>query len=86
MRRLFTQHPETVGETYWQHMHSASTFAVKMFIGAFCCLVHALLPFLFEKTGSGIITSLYDRMVLNRHRSSADKPQGPVEHVLDSKA
>jgi len=30
------------------------------------CLVHALLPFLFVKTGSRIIMELNERMVANR--------------------
>ena len=71
MNKLFTEHPETVGETYFQHLHTASYFGVKMFLGAFCCFVHAIFPFLFEKTGSKIITGLHDRMIINRHRSPA---------------
>ena len=69
MNKLFTEHPETVGETYLQHMHTASYFGVKMLIGAFCCFIHAIFPFMFEKTGSVIITGLHDRMIINRHRS-----------------
>jgi len=71
MHRLLTQHPETVGETYFQHMYSASYFGLKMLGGAFCCFVHAILPFMFEKKGSRIITDLHDRMITNRHRSPA---------------
>ena len=70
MTNLFTAHPDTVGETYFQHMYSASSFGIKMFGAAFCCFVHALFPFMFEKTGSRIIAGLHDRMVTNRHRSS----------------
>jgi len=69
MRKLFTDHPETVGETYFQHMYAASSFGVKMLGGAFCCFVHAVLPFMFEKSASITITALHDRMVTNRHRS-----------------
>ncbi|QHE91464.1 hypothetical protein PI93_021720 [Pandoraea fibrosis] len=66
--KIFTQHPASVGENYLQHMGSALSFALPL-LGAFlACLVHALLPFLFAKTGSRIITRLHDRMVTNRHR------------------
>lgn len=71
MKTIFTEHPQTVGETYFQHMHSASYFAVKMLGGALCCIVHAIFPFLFEKTGSTIIIGLHDRMVTNRQRLPA---------------
>jgi len=70
MRKLFTEHPETVGETYFQHMYSASSFGLRMLVAAFCCLVHAIFPFLFEKTAGTMVTGLYDRMILNRHRAS----------------
>jgi len=64
----FTEHPRSVGETYFQHMTSAATFSGRMFTGALCCLLHAIFPFLFERTASGIIAELYDRMVANRVR------------------
>lgn len=66
--RLFTEHPRSVGETYFQHMASAAAFSGRMFAGALCCLLHAVFPFLFERTASGIIAGLYDHMVANRTR------------------
>jgi hypothetical protein len=66
--RLFTEHPATVGETYAQHFVHAMSFAVTMFLGSLACLVHALLPFLFLKTGSNCIVRLHDRMVVNRDK------------------
>jgi len=66
LQRLFTEHPASVGETYFQHLGTAGWFFVQMIVGAFACLMHALFPFLFVKTGSRIITVLHDRMVTNR--------------------
>jgi len=71
VRNPFTDHPATVGETYWQHLASAWGFSWRMMLASLACLVHALLPFLFEKTGSRAITQLHDRMVVNRHRHAA---------------
>ena len=48
---LFTAHPATVGETYLQHLHSAAKFSALMFCGAAACLIHAVLPFAFVRTG-----------------------------------
>lgn len=62
----FTAHPATVGETYFQHMRSAGAFAVLLFLGSMACLLHAILPFAFERTGSNFVRTLYDRMVTNR--------------------
>jgi hypothetical protein len=64
--RLFTEHPESVGETYGQHMLHAGHFGLRMIGGGIACLVHAALPFLFCKTGSRAIAELNERMVIQR--------------------
>lgn len=87
--RLFTEHPESVGETYGEHFVVASTFSLRLLGGALCCAVHAVFPFLFEKTGSRIITELHDRMVANRsrvahsHADGASMPAGVTEAASD---
>lgn len=68
--KLFTAHPASVGETYGEHMVMAAGFAVRLLLASLACLVHAVFPFLFVKTGSGMITQLHDRMVTNRVRKS----------------
>ena len=68
IQRLFNEHPASVGETYWGHLLRASWFAGKMLMGAGACFIHALLPFLFVKTGSETITQLHAAMVTNRRR------------------
>lgn len=64
--RAFTEHPASVGETYTEHMARAACFGVRMIGAGIACLVHALLPFLFERTGSAAIAELNDRMITNR--------------------
>ena len=66
--RLFTEHPASVDETYGEHMAVAGSFGVRMIVAGLACLVHALLPFLFVKTGSLAITELHERMVAKRRR------------------
>ena len=72
MKRLispFNEHPASVGETYAQHLVSASRFSLRMIGAGICCFVHGLLPFLFVKTGSDTVTRLHDRMVTHRERT-----------------
>jgi len=68
IQRLFNEHPASVGESYWEHLLRASWFAGKMLLGAGACFIHALLPFLFVKTGSETIVQLHAAMVANRRR------------------
>ena len=65
--KVFTEHPASVGETYLQHFRHALGFSTRMLTGGLACFVHAVFPFLFVTTGSGIIKVLHDRMVVNRH-------------------
>ena len=69
MNRL-TDHLQEIGETYPQHLIKASGFAATMLAGGVACLVHALLPFLFVRTGSDCIRRLNEEMVQNRKRPS----------------
>jgi len=74
-----TEHPASVGETYTEHMASAWGFSARMAVGALACFVHGLFPFLFTRTGSGIIAELNSRMILNRSRQRAPSTIGSLE-------
>ena len=67
---MFTTHPDSVGESYFQHMGMAFSFALTMLLSAIAGLIHGVFPFLFVKTGSSTITRLYERMVSRRNRSA----------------
>ena len=72
MSRLsFTAHPAAVGETYFEHLRTASGFSIRLIGGGLAGFVHAVLPFLFTSTGSRVIATLHDRMVINRSRIKA---------------
>lgn len=66
MLRAFTQHPQTVGESYFEHLGSAWGFASTMMVGAIACLLHGLFPFAFQSAGSRRIRELHERMVTHR--------------------
>lgn len=70
LTRAFTEHPAAVGETWGQHATTAFGFALSLQIAALAALVHAVLPFMFVKTASRIITQLYGRMVSHRALST----------------
>ena len=68
LKALFCDHPASVDETYSEHLAAAGGFALRLFAASLVCTVHAILPFLFVKTGSTMIEELHDRMVTNRRR------------------
>ena len=62
MANPFTQHPEEIGETYIGHMATAAGFGATMVLGGLCVMVHAVLPFLFEHTGTRTMQKLHKKM------------------------
>lgn len=68
LRELFIDHPKSVDETYGEHLLVALSFGTTMIVAGLACVVHALVPGLFIRTGSETIARLHDRMVTNRRR------------------
>ena len=73
IRRMFTEHPETVGETYGEHFFQANRFAFRMFTASIACFIHGLIPCLFVKTGSNAIQQLNEWMVEHRDRQTPER-------------
>jgi len=61
MKSLFVAHPQSVDESYVEHMAFAGRFSAVLFLAAGAALVHAVLPFAFEKTASRMVARLYER-------------------------
>jgi hypothetical protein len=70
LRKLFTDHPNSVDESYFEHLLAASSFGLTMIFYGLLCLIHAVLPFLFEKSASIAIDRLYVRMVTHRNKNN----------------
>ncbi len=59
--KLFLDHPNSVGESYWEHAWFAARFSATLFAAAFAALVHAVFPWIFEKTASRLVADMYAR-------------------------
>ena len=57
--KLFLDHSQTVEESYREYAVFADWFAGQLCVAAFCALIHALIPGMFEKTASKIVARLY---------------------------
>ena len=83
MTNIFTKHPHSIDESYFQHLRFAMQFGGTMLIGGLACCIHAVFPFLFEKTGSNLLLKLtrhfVDRMPEVEARVMA------ISEVIDKK-
>jgi hypothetical protein len=78
MYTLFTAHPHKVNETYGEHFMIASRIGTQMVIGGFACIIHALFPFLFERTGSDTIYKLATMITERRNRAEGCDKEGGI--------
>ena len=83
-RWSFTEHPESVGESWFEHLRQAWSFGGRMILAGVACLLHGLFPFLFVKTGSNAVRGLFDRMVTNRNakRAAAIETETATQHQM----
>ena len=61
-RRLFLSHPESVGESYFQHQRVALSFALPLLGAGLAAALHALVPAMCERTAGDIIRRLHGRL------------------------
>lgn len=83
IRRLFLDHPASVGESYAEHFGVAARFGTTMIGAGLAALVHAVLPIAFKSTGSRTVMRLNRQIVDQRAAVSADELQRrTVEYVI----
>lgn len=75
-RRLFLNHPQSVGETYGQHAGFALGVGFRMIGAGLACMLHGLFPFLFVKTGSKCISELNDCLQERKPTAAPSALQG----------
>lgn len=53
-KKLFTDHPNEMGESYIEHLICASMYGVRMVFAGFAAIIHSIFPFLFQTTASDL--------------------------------
>lgn len=66
--KAFTEHPASVGETYFQHLRMSFSFGFRMCVAGMGCLLHGIFPFLCTRSGSKMICELHTEMVTHRDK------------------
>ena len=69
--RFLLAHPRAVGESYSEHAGIASRFGATMVAGGVKCLIHAVLPAVFERSASDCVAKLNAELT-RRRAASAD--------------
>ncbi len=80
LKRIFLEHPRTVGESYLEHQRSAFGFGGSLLVAGLICLAHGLVPAWFETTASRKVAALHVAMTAKRRRVPAG--QDPADNVI----
>ncbi len=75
LHALFKDHPASVGEGYFEHMFFAGRAGLRLVGAGLAALVHAVFPFLCERTASNLIIAMHDDMVARRSTAKASEDQ-----------
>ncbi len=64
--KKFTEHPHSVGETYWQHFKFAMFISLHSIVISTFAFFHALFPFLFVSAASDRLEKVYQAIQVRR--------------------
>ena len=64
--RFFTEHPSSIGETYFEHFLVAISFSFKLLITSFAAFIHAFLPFFFKTFASKQIKEMNKKLTIRK--------------------
>ena len=70
MKNLFSEHPNSVGQSYSEHFLFALTIAGTCLVITIVATIHSVLPFIFKNTGSTLLQQL-NRKIEARDSNSA---------------
>lgn len=66
IQRIFLNHPEKVGEGFFEHMLFALTFSGRLFKASAAAFLHAFVPSLCETTASKAIMDMHAEIAARR--------------------
>lgn len=75
---LFTDHPQSVGETYGQHLKFAVRLGVTLIGAGLAAIIHGIFPFLCQRTASQVIRKLYEKTCTRGVPANTENRQEPA--------
>ena len=73
MKNIFNNHPNKIGETYFEHFLKACSFGIKLILIALRVFVHAIFPWCFEHSASDRISKLHDILQSRKNPANPDE-------------
>ena len=74
LRRLFTDHPRSLGMSWVSHGLGAIGIGARMVGAGIACMVHAIVPALFTETAGKTVIKLHEHMAARKRGGGSDWP------------
>lgn len=81
LHKWFIAHPESIGETYWEHWRMALGFSMQLFRAGTACLIHAMVPACFVTNASRAVENLHEKIFAGRR--SRQVPPSTAQRTED---
>lgn len=72
VNRAFTEHPESTGETYFEHLWFTTKMSARFLFTTVVIMIHGIFPFLLTRTASQQIEKVYAIMKSRIPKSRRD--------------
>ena len=73
IKKLFTEHPHSIGETYFEHLICAAGYGLRMIVAGIAAIIHSVFPFLFETTASDLAKEITGDVKTRNDESDSSK-------------
>ena len=73
VKKLFTDHPHSMDETYFEHLICAAGYGLRMIFAGFAAIIHSIFPFIFETTASDLAREITGDVQARNNDSSGPK-------------
>jgi hypothetical protein len=84
MKNIFTKHPHEIGESYFKHMLVAAICGSNLIMAGCACFIHALLPFVFQKTASNVLFEMVENFI--KRTPTIEKRTLGLSKIIEEKA
>ena len=78
---LFTEHPSSLNESYFEHFLCASTYGIRIVFSGFACLIHSVFPFLFKTAASDLANEIVNDVTFRKQTTSVHPESKVVNHI-----
>ena len=80
VRRLFTEHPHSLGMTWAEHGAGAMKISAELMGASLAALVHAAVPGWFTQTAGKTVTRIYDH--IQQRKSGSENPDNWPDYEI----